>query len=121
MKRLAEFGIYHGDMYAHNIIARRFQDQTIDTVLADYGAATYIPDGDMQRQYYEKLEVRALGYLLDDLLTAYFVDVTETEGLSDHEAKSLCQLRELSRIRDACLDQNVNTRPNFQEVMSRFS
>ena len=121
MKRLAEFGIYHGDMYAHNIIARRFQDQTIDTVLADYGAATYIPEGDMQRQYYEKLEVRALGYLLDDLLTAYFVDVTETEGLSDHEAKSLCQLRELSSIRDACLDQNVNTRPSFQVVMSRFS
>lgn len=95
---LAGRGIMHGDVYAHNILS----DAAGHSYLADFGAASlYQPDSDTHKTR-EKVDVRGYGYLLDDLLQ-----------LSHPES-----LPALSALRDACLNQAPDQRPDFQEIQA---
>lgn len=56
-------GMLHGDLYAHNIL---WDGATGMAVLSDFGAASFLPEGGGGRL--ERLEVRAWGLLLGELL-----------------------------------------------------
>lgn len=90
-------GIMHSDLYAHNALI----DDEGNTLFGDFGAACFydITDTDIALAL-ERIEVRAFGYLLDDLI-----------GLcAEPDHTSLLKLCEL---RVACLDPNVTARPGF--------
>lgn len=57
-------GLLHGDFYAHNIL---WDGEQGEAVLSDFGAALFIPPG-VPAPAWQRLEVRAFGLLLDELL-----------------------------------------------------
>lgn len=90
-------GIAHGDFYAHNIL----RNGDGDCLLGDFGAASSYPGGaDLER-----IEVRAFGCLLEELLTR--VDVT------DGETETVAALWKLQK---RCMAEVVRARPDFDEI-----
>jgi serine/threonine protein kinase len=61
---LHQRGVMHGDLYAHNILIDPVQGQAR---LGDLGAATRLPPQPELRRRLFALEVRAFGYLLEEL------------------------------------------------------
>ena len=99
-------GIMHGDLYAHNILLGRDGH----ALLGDFGAACFKPTDAAQRLALEKIEVRAFGYLLEELLE-------RCEG----EASALTKfaaLNNLRALRDACLNTDSTQRPVFTDVVA---
>lgn len=95
-------GIAHGDLYAHNIL--HLADGT--ALLGDFGAASPVDRGDAaQAQALERIEVRAFGCLLEELLVRCrpAVDAEKT-------AKMLADLQR------RCLDAIPEQRPLFAEI-----
>ncbi|MBA1187632.1 serine/threonine-protein kinase [Pseudomonas entomophila] len=90
-------GLNHGDLYAHNILC----DDEGDGVLGDFGAAAFSPR-DLASGL-ERIEVRAFGLLLDELLER-----------ADGEA---CDLRQLAQD---CQQPAVASRPSFAQVAARL-
>ncbi|UOQ96132.1 leucine-rich repeat-containing serine/threonine-protein kinase [Hymenobacter sp. 5317J-9] len=93
-------GILHGDLYAHNVLT------TADgnALLGDFGAASFFaPDGEAAPAL-QRLEVRAFGCLLQELLA----HCPETEG--SPQASSLQQLEQ------QCQQPDVAARPCFGEI-----
>ncbi len=91
-------GLMHGDLYAHNILINR-QDQ--HCYFGDFGAATFY---DKRETLYENIEVRAFGCLLDDLL----------EHCSDKGREEYVYLE---RLVGECMDEDVEKRPLFREIL----
>lgn len=59
-------GVMHGDLYAHNIL---WDPHTAQALLSDFGGATLLPGASQApRRALLALEVRAFGYLLEELL-----------------------------------------------------
>ncbi|WP_428420716.1 leucine-rich repeat-containing protein kinase family protein [Methylibium sp.] len=57
-------GLAHGDLYAHNILV----DDAGDSLLGDFGAASFLPAGDAARSdALMRMDRRALGWLFDEL------------------------------------------------------
>lgn len=95
-------GILHGDLYAHNILI----NPEGKPLLGDFGAATRYERSDKKlAAWLESLEVKAFGYLLDDLLTRL-----EPEA-SNHP---LCAAFE--SLKQACLEENYSERPDFASI-----
>ena len=91
-------GIMHGDLYAHNTLV----DDEGNTLFGDFGAASFYDKSDSKvAAALERLEVRAFGYLLDDL----FALCTDTD-----ENATIIKLKTL---RDACVATSVLSRPDF--------
>ena len=92
-------GIMHSDLYAHNMLV----DDDGNTLFGDFGAACFYgqPDTDISAAL-ERIEVRAYGYLLDDLLELCEEAITNTA------------LFKMGILRDLCLAENVLSRPCFQ-------
>ena len=95
--------VSHGDIYAHNSMI----NSQGELLFGDFGAATDLsmltPD---QQQRLESIEVRALGYFIDDLLTV----VTEQNDIT----------KMLSDIAQECLVLNSDKRPRLSELVSRL-
>ncbi|MDO9208761.1 MAG: leucine-rich repeat-containing protein kinase family protein, partial [Sulfuricurvum sp.] len=89
-------GLMHGDLYAHNILIND-EDKCY---LGDFGAASFY---EPHRKEYEKIEVRAFGCLLEDMLTL----------CSTKEGEAYLALEEL---RGRCMDENRDKRPLFSEM-----
>lgn len=95
-------GINHGDLYGHNIL----WNEGGDSLLGDFGAAAFYPDEETGRRL-ERVEVRAFGLLLGELLDCC--------GDSDSQVAGL---RELER---RCVQADVMQRPGFAEIEQQFS
>jgi serine/threonine protein kinase len=96
-------GILHGDLYGHNILWNG-QDQVR---LGDFGAASfYRPDGSATAQALQRIEVRAFGCLLEELLT--HSDDAET-------------LPRLATLQARCLHTEVSARPDFAEIVQTLT
>ncbi|MGV7032452.1 leucine-rich repeat-containing protein kinase family protein [Methylobacterium symbioticum] len=57
-------GLIHGDIYAHNLL---WDGTSGDAVLSDFGAASVLPAG-AAGEALQRIETRALGILLDEIL-----------------------------------------------------
>ncbi len=96
--------ISHGDTYAHNVLI----DNHCNLLFGDFGAATIYGCSGFSRnqeKLIERIEVRAFGYMLDDL----------TRSLSDQTNNS-ADLFNLYKIKDLCLKSSVSERPGFDEL-----
>lgn len=102
MAHLHARGVNHGDLYAHNILI----DPAGHPLKGDFGAASLL-DGFAPncRESLQRLEVRAYGCLLDDLLGL----------LHASEAKSPV-LAPVRAMRDGSMTETVNARPSFREI-----
>ncbi len=89
-------GLMHGDLYAHNILI----NDNDHCYLGDFGAASFY---EPHRKEFERIEVRAFGCLLEDML-------------------SLCPTKEgaiyamLEKLREQCMNEKVEERPLFSEM-----
>ncbi len=95
-------GIMHGDFYAHNIMI----DADANSILGDFGGASYFePERVEERNALERLEVRALGYLIEEMLE-----------LSKDDA-SLPKLKEqLETLQNSCMLMQNSQRPLFSTI-----
>jgi Protein tyrosine and serine/threonine kinase/Leucine rich repeat len=97
-------GILHGDLYAHNILV----NPVGHSLLGDFGAASvYDPRDETIAPYLERLEVRAFGYLLEDLLTHCF-------------SANPVTIAALHALQQACLHPVLAQRPRFAEIGDRL-
>lgn len=93
-------GILHGDLYPHNTLV----DSAGDVRLSDFGAASfYDPTDRGVAQFLERLEVRAFGCLLEDLLD---------------RCPPNSRLRQLQQT---CMQPDVRARPNFEAVLAELA
>lgn len=105
---LHQQGVSHGDLYAHNTLV----NEECDILISDFGAASdckTLPAD--QRANMEKVEVRALGCLLDDLLTLPANQLDDESGL----------VKMLKSLRDQCFIKDVNQRPDFEKALETLS
>ncbi|GAB4058921.1 leucine-rich repeat-containing protein kinase family protein [Uliginosibacterium sediminicola] len=98
-------GIMHGDLYAHNTL-HCGQGRAL---LGDFGAASfYAPDAPVASAL-QRMEVRAFGCLLEELL--------ERSRVAPQEAARLAALQALAAD---CLSESPAQRPLFAEIEARL-
>ncbi|ENO3976891.1 serine/threonine-protein kinase [Aeromonas veronii] len=96
-------GIMHGDLYGHNILFARSSDAPARALLGDFGAASLYDRCDRERAVgLERLEVRAFGCLLEELLAHCDTQDSTLDGL--HQLKA------------ACLSELPADRPDFAYI-----
>ena len=110
-------GIMHGDFYAHNILV----DDAGHALLGDFGAACFVSDIDLeQSRGLERIEVRAFGCLLEELLervgNAPESELQET-SIQEYVVQEIPIQNEIVILRDRCLTSDVKQRPSFQEIV----
>ena len=99
MAHLHAHGVAHNDLYAHNIL---WHPQG-DALLGDFGAAALLGGlDDAQADAVQRLEVRAFGCLLEELLARSDAPVPSTDALQ--------------ALVDACLQSDVPSRPDFATI-----
>ncbi|WP_303847135.1 leucine-rich repeat-containing protein kinase family protein [Aeromonas sobria] len=91
-------GIMHGDLYGHNILFARGPDAPARALLGDFGAASLYERNSYDRsnreraQGLERLEVRAFGCLLEELLARCDTQDSPLDGLHQLNAACLCEI-----------------------------
>ncbi|MCC3160634.1 leucine-rich repeat-containing serine/threonine-protein kinase [Hymenobacter sp. 15J16-1T3B] len=96
-------GITHGDLYAHNILV----EPAGHALLGDFGAASFFEPADAATaQGLQRLEVRAFGCLLEELLT-------HCHALSAAEQVVVDDLWTLQR---RCVQPDTLARPRFADI-----
>ncbi len=93
---LHQHNISHGDIYAHNTMV----DPHARVLFGDFGAATDLTMlSDYQRQQMQLIEVRALGCLIEDLLTTC--------------QEQSAEVMHLQHIAQQCMSENIAQRPTL--------
>ena len=96
-------GITHGDLYAHNIL----HTSEGEALLSDFGAAAFFDVNDAPlAQGLEKLDVRALGCLLEEL--AMLCDATPV------------RVTALAQLAQQCLHDVPAQRPSLAQVCAEL-
>jgi len=102
-----ERGIMHGDFYAHNIMI----DKEANSILGDFGGASYFEPKEVEsRNALERLEVRAFGCLIEEMLMLTAEDKTNTAQRNDLEA-----------LREKCMQEENAKRPLFYSIYETIS
>ena len=96
-EHLHQRGLMHGDLYAHNILIEREEHHVY---FGDFGAASFY---DKENRLFEKIEVRAFGCLLEDMLNLCSDDQSE-------------EYHYLERLAQRCMDKVVEERPRFSDI-----
>ena len=101
---LHDRGILHGDLYAHNLQC----DDQGQCLLGDMGAASFLPEDAGLSEALQRLETRAFGCLLEELLAHVdsTLDATTRAGWT--------------ALRDDCLQETVAARPLFADIVQRL-
>lgn len=110
-------GIMHGDLYAHNIMT----NDRGNCLLGDFGAASsYDCTDPIASLALEKLEVRAFGCLLEDLLVrCQLPDVFD--GASEDENREKLVFDRLKKIQQDCMQTLPANRPLFAEISNTLA
>ena len=96
-----ERGIMHGDFYAHNIMI----DKDANNILGDFGGASYFEPKEVEtRNALERLEVRAFGCLIEEILI--LIDGT----------KNSIQINALEVLKEKCMITDNTQRPLFKSI-----
>lgn len=104
VEHLHRRNIVHGDLYAHNILV----DGSGKALLGDFGAASFLGDlSPSETDGFQRIETRAFGCLLDDLLGLV------RDGDSNLDA--------LVGLRSRCLSPNPSSRPFFEEILGELA
>lgn len=99
-------GIMHGDFYAHNIMI----DVDANAILGDFGGASYYESEDFElNDSLEKLEVRAFGCLIEELLE-----------LSKEDNEDLDIRDSLFELQKLCFNEIVKKRPLFEQILKKL-
>lgn len=98
-------GINHGDLYAHNILI----NSAADSFLGDFGAASFYDLKANNAGNIERIEVRAFGCLLEDLL-----------GLVKGKDLSESFVSQWKQLIDKCFLPEVKSRPAFSEILTEL-
>ena len=94
-------GILHGDLYAHNTL----WDGDSEALIGDFGAASFFnADQSRESQALQRIETRAFGCLLEELLER----CDELQGSPIQSA--------LIELREACLQASPAQRPSMRDV-----
>ena len=102
-----ECGIMHGDFYAHNIMI----DNDANCILGDFGGASYYEAEDFElNNSLEKLEVRAFGCLIEELLE-----------LSKLDNQDINIRDSLEQIQILCLKELPSERPLFKQIEKQLN
>ncbi|MBD2257003.1 leucine-rich repeat-containing protein kinase family protein [Pseudanabaena sp. FACHB-2040] len=97
-------GIMHGDLYPHNTLV----NEAGDSLLGDFGAASFYDLNDPVRgAALERLEVRAFGCMLEDLLDR--CQLTDMAA----QAEAFDGLRQLQ---ERCMTPDLSQRPLFSNI-----
>jgi serine/threonine protein kinase len=99
-------GINHGDLYAHNILV----NNSAECLLGDFGAASVYDVNSAFAGTIERVEVRAFGCLLEDVLGL----VDETEITKQH-------LYKWQKLINACTISEVKSRPSFSDILEEVN
>jgi len=105
MQHLHARGILHGDLYGHNLLV----DPSGRTLLSDFGAASFHNPLDDEGRALQRLEARAFGCLLEELLE-------RCEG-----AEQDPRLQRLAELRQRCLLDTPLQRPDFGSLVSAIN
>ena len=92
-------GLLHGDLYAHNLQC----DENGHCLLGDMGAASFLPADPQLSLSLQRLEARAFGCLLEELIAHCPTD-----------------LPALAALRDDCLQPQPAARPVFAGIRQRL-
>ena len=103
-KHLHSKGIMHGDLYAHNTLI----DDQANTVFGDFGAATVYNILDKNANYFERIDVRAFGCLIEDLLNQNHQPINPLK-------------QSLLNLKESCLIPDILGRPNFKEIYLKLN
>ncbi|MFA6119841.1 MAG: leucine-rich repeat-containing protein kinase family protein [Sideroxydans sp.] len=99
-------GVMHGDLYAHNIL----WNAKGECLLGDFGAASFLPTHDEKfRQGLQRIEVRAFGCLLEELLARCDVP---SDGRSSAAV--------LYGLQQRCMRSHSEARPLFSEIAEEW-
>jgi hypothetical protein len=114
-------GILHGDLYGHNIL----HTSTGDALLGDFGAASRFGADDPQATALQRLEVRAFGLLLGELLARCKPSSSGSSGSSINSTSSNSGsgsgvLDRLARLHDACVQSATAARPLFGDILRQL-
>lgn len=100
--QLHENGIHHGDLYAHNTLI----DENAHTLFGDFGAAAFYDRGSSLAPLIERLEIRAWGCFLEDLLLC-----------SKSNDGKLVKLQEL---KESSMQYDIIKRPDFRTIIAQL-
>ena len=97
---LHQRGILHGDLYGHNLLV----DPIENTLLSDFGAASFFDPQSRQGQALQRIEARAFGCLLEELLER--CDDTDRDP----------DLQRLAAVQRQCTLDVPSQRPTFDQL-----
>jgi hypothetical protein len=104
---LHQQGIMHGDLYAHNIL----HGGQGYALMGDFGAASfYATDDQALAPALQRLEVRAFGCLLEELIDR-----------CDTQESAQSSMAVLAGLKNSCLSEPAADRPLFGEIMNTLS